>query len=234
MKRSMIFITTVILLGFLPIFGQGGEETKKELDLSSLKVGESIRLPSPQLRGKMSLEEALAKRRSIRSFSGAPLTLEQISQLLWAAQGITEPENGLRTAPSAGAPDYPYDIHIVSWAGVFLYVPKGHQLIKVKNGDLRSEIASAAEGQSWLKEAGLIMVLSATYEYTEKYGERGKMFVHIEAGHIAQNVLLQAVSLNLGSVPVGSLYPDKVKALIPISKSEVIYLIPIGHPIEGD
>lgn len=230
MKSTIHLMVTFLICYSLPILLAQPEIKTERSDLSALKVGESLNLPPPRLKGEISLEEAIAKRRSMRSFSGDSLSLEQISQLLWAGQGVTDHKRGLRSAPSAGAPDYPYNIYFVAKEGVFLYIPEGHMITKVKEGDIRAEIADAAEGQSWIKNAGIIMVLFATYEYTEKYGERGKMFVHIEAGHIAQNIHLQAVTLNLGSVPVGSLYPDKFKELIPMAKGEVIYLIPVGQP----
>ncbi len=228
MRRKIAFGGIIFILGLVVLcLAQRSEDNKG--NLASLKVGESISLPQPRLKGEMSLEEAIAKRRSVRSFTGTPLSLEEISQLLWAAQGITEAGEGLRAAPSAGA-TYPYEVYIVNKEGVFHYIPQGHRLEKIKQGDVIDELAAAAFGQMWIRDAGVVFVLSAIYERTARYGERAKMFVHIEAGHIAQNLHLQAVALKLGSVPVGSFDPERVKEITGIPEGEVVYLIPVGHP----
>ncbi|MBC7327622.1 SagB/ThcOx family dehydrogenase [bacterium] len=230
MKQKALIIGITALLGLVVFcLAQNDKEVNNKTELATLKVGESLALPSPRLKGDMSLEEALAKRRSIRTFTGTPLSLQEISQLLWAAQGITEPNRGLRTAPSAGA-TYPYEVYIVLKEGVFHYIPKGHKIEKIKDGDLRGELSTAAFGQASVRDAELVFVLSAIYERTSRYGERAKMFVDIEAGHIAQNILLQAVALKLGSVPVGAFDPKKVKEVTGIPEGEIVYLIPVGHP----
>lgn len=221
-------IGIIVVLG-LVVFCLAQNAQEKKSDLASLKEGESIGLPSPRLKGEMSLEEALAKRRSVRAFALTPLSLEEISQLLWAAQGVTEPNRGLRTAPSAGA-TYPYEVYIANKDGVFHYIPSGHRLEKIKGGDVRAELSAASFGQASVRDAGVVLLLSAIYERTARYGEKAKMFVHIEAGHIAQNVHLQAVALNLGSVPIGAFNPDRVKEVSSIPQGEVVYLIPVGHP----
>ncbi|MGB9876789.1 MAG: SagB/ThcOx family dehydrogenase [bacterium] len=229
MKKKALLLAVFLLLG-LVVFCLAQNSEKKAVSLSSLKVGESINLPPPRLKGEMSLEEALAKRRSIRSFSSTPLTLEQISQLLWAGQGITEPQRGFRTAPSAGA-TYPYELYVVTNEGVFHYLPLGHKLEKVKEGNIRAELTAAAMGQASVGNAGAVFILLAIPERTtSRYGERGKMYVYIEAGHIAQNILLQAVALKLGSVPVGAFDPNRVKQMLGLKEGEVVYLIPVGHP----
>lgn len=228
MVRKVLLSFLIILIG-LVVFCLAQNAGEQKNDLASLKVGESIDLPAPRLKGDMSLEEALFKRRSIRTFTPSPLSLTEISQLLWAAQGITEPNRGLRTAPSAGA-TYPYEVYIANQDGVFHYIPKGHRLEKIKDGDIRSELSSASFGQASVRDAGVVFLLSAIYERTARYGERAKMFVHIEAGHIAQNIHLQAVALNLGSVPIGAFNPDRVKEVSGIPEGEIVYVIPVGHP----
>jgi SagB-type dehydrogenase family enzyme len=228
MKKKALLLGLFLLLGFV-IYCLAQNQEKQRENLASLKVGESINLPSPRLKGDMSLEEAIAKRRSIRSYSPTPLTLEEISQLLWAAQGITEPNRGLRTAPSAGA-TYPYEVYIVTNEGVFHYIPKGHKLEKIKDGNIREDLTASAMGQASVRDAGAVFILSAIYERTARYGERAKLFVHLEGGHIAQNILLQAVALKLGSVPVGAFNPERVKEVTGIPEGEVVYLIPVGHP----
>ena len=228
MKKKSFLLGLLLVLGFV-IYCLAQNQGQQEGTLASLKVGESINLPSPRLKGDMSLEEAIAKRRSIRSYSPTPLTLQEISQLLWAAQGITEPNRGLRAAPSAGA-TYPYEVYVVTNEGVFHYIPKGHKLEKIKDGNIREDLTASAMGQASVRDAGAVFILTAIYERTARYGERAKLFVNLEGGHIAQNIHLQAVALKLGSVPVGAFNPERVKEVAGIPEGEVVYLIPVGHP----
>jgi SagB-type dehydrogenase family enzyme len=228
MKKKALLLGLLLVLGFV-IYCLAQNQGQQEGTLASLKVGESINLPSPRLKGDMSLEEAIAKRRSIRSYSPTPLTLQEISQLLWAAQGITDPNRGLRAAPSAGA-TYPYEVYVVTNEGVFHYIPKGHKLEKIKDGNIKEDLTASAMGQVSVRDAGAVFILTAIYERTARYGERAKLFVHLEGGHIAQNIHLQAVALKLGSVPIGSFNPERVKELAGIPEGEVVYLIPVGHP----
>lgn len=194
----------------------------------------TIKLPRPNHEGKLSVEEALLKRRSVRDYKDEPLTLEEISQLLWAAQGITSPE-GLRTAPSAGAL-YPIEVYIVVGkvenlpAGVYKYKPEGDELVKIVDGDKRAQLCDAAISQSWVKEAPAVIVLTAVFERTTaKYGERGIKYVYIEAGHVAQNIYLQVTALNLGTVTVGAFDDEEVKKVLEIpGKEEPLYIMPIG------
>jgi len=194
-----------------------------------------IKLPSPRHESNVSVEEALLKRRSIRDYSNKPLTLQEVSQLLWAGQGITDPR-GLRTAPSAGA-TYPLETYLVVGAvegldrGVYRYNPEGHKLIKVIDGDLRTELVAAALGQDWVKDAAINIVFAAVYERTtRRYGDRGIKYVHMEAGHAAQNVYLQAVALKLGTVVVGAFYDEQVKKVLSLPKGEEpLYIMPVGR-----
>lgn len=195
---------------------------------------EIIKLPKPNYEGKVSVEEALLKRRSIREYKDEPLTLEEISQLLWAAQGVTSSE-GLRTAPSAGAL-YPIEVYFVAGkveglsAGVYKYKPEEHELLKIVDGDKRNELCDAALGQAWVREAPAVIVISALFERTtEKYGQRGERYVYMEAGHVAQNISLQATALNLGTVTVGAFDDEQVKKVLEIpAKEEPLYLMPVG------
>jgi len=168
---------------------------------SEVKAGEAkddrIKLPAPRYEGKTSIERAMRERRSVRHYRNEPLTIPEISQLLWSAQGITA-SGGLRTAPSAGAL-YPLEVYIVVGnvtnmkSGIYKYIPESHELVKVTEGDKRSELSNAALHQSPIKEAPAVIVISAVYERTTgKYGERGIRYVHMEAGHAAQNICLQA------------------------------------------
>lgn len=193
-----------------------------------------IKMPEPRQDSKTSLESALRHRRSTREFSKAALTLAEVSQLLWAAQGITNPE-GKRTAPSAGAL-YPLEVFVVAGnvdglpAGVYRYRPHGHVLTHVAEGDRRARLASAALEQDWLKDAPATIVIAAIYERTaRRYKQRAERYVHIEAGHASQNVQLQAAALDLGTVIMGAFDDDQVKRVLAFADNEQpLCLLPIG------
>jgi len=191
---------------------------------------EEMALPAPRLKGEMSLEETLVARRSVRQFTDEELTLEEISQLLWAAQGITADWGG-RTAPSAGAL-YPLEVYVATADGLYHYVPQGHKAIVESRTDLRHELWRAGLSQDAIREAPAVFVIAAVYARTErKYGGRAERYVRLEAGHAAQNLLLQAVALGLGGVPIGAFYDDQVQNALSLpSDYEPLYLIPIGHP----
>lgn len=189
-----------------------------------------VALPSPALRGQVSLEEALARRRSVREFAARPLSAAEIGQLLWAAQGVTD-DAGRRTAPSAGA-TYPLELCAVTADGVYRYLPDEHALRLVQSGDIRTDLAAAAIGQSFVGEAPLTVVVAAVPARTEaRYGARSGRYVALEAGHAAQNLLLQAVALDLVSVPIGSFDDAAVADLVGLGEDEMpLYLLPVGHP----
>jgi SagB-type dehydrogenase family enzyme len=200
-------------------------------------AAERIRLPAPRLDGDVSVERALALRRSIRDYRDTPLALADVSQLLWAAQGVTSPREGYRTAPSAGA-TYPLELYTVSGrimgltAGVYRYAPHQHDLVVVRGGDVRTALAAAALGQTFIEQAAIILVIAAVYERTtRRYGERGIRYVHMEAGHASQNVYLQAVALRLGTVVVGAFDDTRVQQILQIPAGEhPLYLMPVGRP----
>lgn len=193
-----------------------------------------VSLPAPPTAGTMSLEEALAQRRSVREFAAGALTLAEISRLAWAAQGATKPEG--RTAPSAGA-TYPLEVYLVAAdveglaAGVYRYRPGQHRLEAVAEGDIRRPLAAAAMNQQWMSRAALVVVIAAVFERTTaRYGKRGERYVHMEAGHAAQNLLLQATAMGLGATPVGAFNDAEVSRLLHLPGGETpLYLIPVGH-----
>lgn len=214
------------------------------------KEGDKISLPTPDSKGDMSLEKTLENRRSVRSFSQKSLSLSDIGQILWAAQGITEKVEqppaqwkgdewmgGKRTAPSAGAL-YPMEIYlIVSQVegleeGIYYYHPGNHELRRVARGEIREKLASAALGQSCIKEAPASIVMTGVYERTaNKYGDRAQRYVHIETGAIAQNIYLQAEPLELGTVFVGAFQDEEMSKLLKLPKKESpLGIMPIGHP----
>jgi SagB-type dehydrogenase family enzyme len=180
--------------------------------------------------GTKSLEETLAQRRTARKFAEQPLTLAELGQLLWAAQGITR-ENGKRTAPSAGSL-YPLEMYLVTADGVFHYEPNGHELVVISQGDPRSDLYQAAERQAQVRQAPAVFVMTAVYERTTgQYGkERGTRYVHLEAGHAAQNMLLQAVALGLNAGPIGSFDDEQVQEVLQLpADHQPLYLIPVGY-----
>ena len=188
-------------------------------------------LPPPILTGRKSLEEALALRRSVRAYQDTPLTLQELAQLLWAAQGITH-EQGFRTAPSAGAL-YPLELYVATPEGLYRYDPASHLLQVISQDDLRPALYAAALEQEPVRQALAVFVLAAVYERTaQKYGaDRSPRYVHLEAGHAAQNLLLEAVVLGLGAVPIGAFEDARVQTLLRIpTDHEPLYLIPVGHP----
>jgi SagB-type dehydrogenase family enzyme len=236
-KRDVISIITVVLILTAIIY----LTWPKPYEPAKFKPYEPrfVYLPKPERRGTVSVEEAIQRRRSIRSYTDEPLTLQDISQLLWAAQGITDPARKFRAAPSAGAL-YPLEVYLVVGRGgvkgleegLYHYDPYEHGLRYILTGDLRPDLAEAALGQIWVREAPIVIVITAVYERTTaKYGERGLRYVHMEAGHIGQNLYLQAVARGLGMVVVGAFYDETVQEVLQLPKDhKPLYLIPVGHP----
>ncbi|MCX7785284.1 MAG: SagB/ThcOx family dehydrogenase [candidate division WOR-3 bacterium] len=191
-----------------------------------------MKLPKPRFSGSVSVEEAMLKRRSIRSYKDEALTLEEVSQLLWSAQGKTADWGG-RTVPSAGA-TYPLEIYLVVGkvkgleVGVYRYLSESHELEKIGNKDVRKELTSAALGQEYINNAPISIVISAKYERTTKrYGERGIRYVDNEVGHCGQNIHLQCEALDLGTVVIGAFRDEQVKKVLGI-KEEPRYIMPVG------
>lgn len=189
-----------------------------------------IKLPKPKEKGKLSLEETIKKRRSERSLSGKELTLQEISQLLWSCQGITDENRRFRSAPSAGA-TYPLGIYLVSPEGLFHYIPHTHSIKRLKDKDLREELSRACLGQHFVRDAAIDIIICADFKRTTaSYGKRGENYVYIEVGHVAENLHLQAVGLGLGSVPVGAFSDEAVKNVLDLPREVVpIYVIPVGY-----
>ncbi|MGB2705551.1 MAG: SagB/ThcOx family dehydrogenase [Candidatus Omnitrophota bacterium] len=192
----------------------------------------TIKLPRPKLKSDISLEETITKRRSVRSYSRRELTLNQIGQLLWACQGITD-SRPLRAAPSAGA-CYPLEVYIAKEDGLYRYVPEGHLIEKKSDSDLRKELAQASWGQRFVEEAPVNIIICAVYErVTSRYGKRGIRYTDIEVGHAAENVHLEAVSLGLSSCPVGAFNDKAVSKILDLPDGEKpVYIIPVGYAEE--
>ena len=221
----MRYLATVLLLvACMAIGGKSGT-------LRSAATEEKVTLPAPAQRGQMSVEEALARRRSVREFSAKPLTYQQLGQLCWAAQGVTQ-RDGRRTAPSAGAL-YPLELYVVAATGFFHYEAAQHELRVLDRRDLQRDMHRAALSQDSVHEAAAVFVITGNYARTAgKYGSaRSPRYVHLEAGHAAENLLLEAVALGLGAVPVGAFDDAQVQKLLSLpGAEEPLYLIPVGHP----
>ncbi len=210
MKSKFLFFFLLLIMGGLGITTLVSANQNVKEENTNLKL---IKLPEVIQKGEISVEEALTRRRSVRAYKDLPLSLEQVSQLLWAAQGITEPSLNFRTAPSAGAL-YPLEVYLLSGniiglpAGLYRYIPEQHVLILVSEGDKRQELFQASLRQSSIRNAPGVLIFTAVMERTtRRYGERGIRYVHMEAGHASQNVYLQAAVLGLGTVAIGALLP---------------------------
>ena len=194
----------------------------------------TIELPPPRKDSDFSLERALLERRSVRYLSEDPITLSQLSQLLWSGQGITD-HRGYRSAPSAGAL-YPLEVYVMVGhvkglaTGLYRYQPEGHTLLAMANEDLRKQVEDAALDQDWMaKNAVLIALCAVDSRTTKKYGRRGIRYIHIEVGHAAQNILLQAHAIGLNTAVVGAFDDDSVKGIMGLSENErALYFIAVG------
>jgi len=197
-----------------------------------------IYLPSPNQKGIISLEEAIARRKSVRYFAPQPISKWQLSQILWAAQGSSD-ASGNRTVPSAGA-TYPLEIFVVCGAncieqigeGIYHYHTDSHSLTLHRQGDTRLELARAALGQEYIYEAPVDIVICAVYERTlRRYGTRGKRYVHIEVGHAGQNIYLQTTALGLGTAAIGAFSDEPVREVLRLDKQyRPLYIMPVGKP----
>ena len=235
MKRT-VFLTLALFVSYLAIAG------------SKSNQDDMIKLPAPKLKSSVSVEETMLNRRSIRDFKPDALSLEQVSQVLWAAYGITKEMNtpsflrgGLKTAPSAGAL-YPLEIYVVVGnvkgleKGIYKYLPEGHFLMKTYDQDVRKELAEAALNQEFIEQAPISLFYSAVFSRTtKKYKSRGReRYVCMDLGHSAENVCLQVVAMGLGTCAVGAFEDRMVSNVMMIpDEEEPLYIMPIGYPAGG-
>jgi len=198
-----------------------------------------IYLPPPSQKGRLSLEEAIDRRRSTRDFSPRAVSQSQLSQMLWSAQGTTDSRHHYRAVPSAGA-TYPLEIFVVCGAnsleeieeGIYHYDTKTHSLTLHHQEDVRPELSEAALDQEFISEAPLDIVICAVYERTlRRYGRRTERYVHMEAGHAGQNINLQATALGLGTVAVGAFNDELVREALRLDEPyRPLYIMPVGSP----
>ncbi|MDD5593797.1 MAG: SagB/ThcOx family dehydrogenase [Candidatus Margulisbacteria bacterium] len=198
--------------------------------LAAEKINKEIKLPEPKILGKMTVEESIFRRRSERSFLPNALTLEQISQLLWSAQGITDKTWGFRAAPSSGSL-FPLTLYVAKSDGVFKYVPDGHKLVQTAAEDVRPSLVRASLGQAFIGEAPLVIIIAGNFRIVEaKYGQRSYRYLNMEIGHAAENIELQAVALGLVSVPVGAFWDDVIGSTLNLPDTQdPFYIIPVGY-----
>lgn len=194
-----------------------------------------VKLHDPETSKMSYFEDLISKRRSLRSYSDKKLTLSVISRFLWAVQGISS-DQGLRTSPSAGAL-YPLEIHIVAGEGngiepgTYRYIPDEHTLVREIPGDVREKLSKAALSQPMIRNAPVSIVISAVYpRITSKYGKRGLMYTHMEAGHAAQNVYLLGVELGIGTCAIGAFEDEEVRKVLKLpANEEPLYILPLGY-----
>lgn len=233
---AVVVIIALVLAVLSPPDHEPRANDERELNGSAkMELGDRLKLPEPRYASNTSVEAALVQRRSVRAYSGENLTIEELSQLLWAAQGITEPWGG-RTAPSAGAL-YPLELYVVVGnvtdldAGVYQYRPANHELEKTRDGDVRAALAGAALNQGFIGDAAIDLVIFGVFNRTTvKYRERGIRYVYMEAGHAAQNVYLQAESLDLGTVTIGAFDDPAVQQIVGMQEQgRPLYIMPVGR-----
>jgi SagB-type dehydrogenase family enzyme len=235
--RFLFLILVLLLSGCLsvicmPTCGQTADNRAKTP--GNMK---EIALPEPATESSFSIEKTLHQRRSVRSFTNQAIQIADVSQLMWAAQGITESSRDFRTSPSAGA-TFPMEIYVVATnvgeleQGLYHYQIGKHTLEQKISGDLRGPLLESALMQEWLGQAAAIIIVCADYSRTTgRYGERGIRYVHIEAGHVGQNLALQAVALGLGTTMVGAFYDEQLQEVLNLPTNlDPLYIIPVGHP----
>lgn len=224
MRAWIVFIALTMLAAC------GGDNGVGQQPVADIERSVMIELPPPDMAGGATLTEAMATRRSVRDFRDQPLESAELSQLLWATQGITS-ATGQRTAPSAGGL-YPLEVYLVTASGSYHYLPATHHLRLLGDADLRPDLAVAALSQESVGQAPAVVVIAAVFARTAgRYGDRAERYVQMEVGHAAQNLLLQAVALDLGAVPVGAFDDREVADVLGLPVDhDPLYLIPVGHP----
>lgn len=235
-KGKIILIILIILLAAVIVY----LILPKPIETQQIIVTATVNLPDPQIIGNMSVEQAIHDRRSVRRYTNQSLTLHDVSQLMWAAQGITNQTTKFRGVPSAGR-TYPLEVYLSIGRGgvkglnegVYRYNPFNHSLEQILGNDVRHELSQAANGQPWVKEAPVNIIITGKYQkMIDKYKNESlsTRFVDMEAGHAGQNIYLIAESRNLATVAVGSFKDDRVRQILRIPANETtLYIFPVGH-----
>lgn len=233
---GFLLIMGIIALSFFRQITPAGEDKLMSTGNTTEfeNSGDMIQLPPPKKKGTVSIEEALQLRRSVRSYASQALTVAEVGQLLWSAQGITH-ARGFRTAPSAGA-TFPLEMFVLVnnvdglRKGLYQYLPADHQLLWVHGREVASDLVRASHSQSMIAEAGVVLVFGAVFERTtQRYSERGVRYVYNEIGHASQNVHLQAAALNLGTVVIGAYNDEQVEEILGLDPGiRILYMMPVG------
>ena len=237
MKKTFLSLVMIVsALVLLSLFSRlGGNYYITQAQEKTPEKGDAMKeitLPPAKTTGQMSLEEAIQKRKSVRKYSGKELTLEQVAQILWAANGANPRTKNFiaRNVPSAGGV-FPMTVYLLDKNGVYRYQPLNHSLALVKEGDKRKELSEAALGQGFIGQVPVDLVITADVaKCAKRYGDRAQRYTDIEAGHIGQNISLEAVSLGLGTVMVGAFNDEAVKDVLALPDNESpLYIIPVGY-----
>ena len=241
MEKKKFAVLIILLIAFVAVvvaFYFGPQESVS----TTWNVISITKLPSPQLTGNISLEQSIQNRRSVRQYSNQSLNLADVSQLLWAAQGITDTKRNLRSAPSAGKV-YPLELYVVVGSegvtglkdGLYHYVPQNNTLEKIIEGDLRENLSQVANGQLWVKQAPINIVITGNYQkMISKYKDQqlSTRFVDMEAGHVGENLYLQAEVRGLATVSLGSFDDNQMIRLLHLPNDEKpLYIFPVGHHV---
>ncbi len=234
-KRSAVVLCILVLLAGVGLFYHFSDKNRQKNDNHVQVSLREIKLSDPVTSGGMPLNDALYNRRSVREYADSPIKESALSNLLWSAAGISDPDSGLRTVPSAGAL-YPLEIYVAVGfvenfePGLYKYSSDDHVLHLIRPGDFRNELYEAAIRQVWIREAAAVILISAVFERTSKvYGDRSERYVYIEAGHCAQNIYLQAEALSIGTTAVGAFNDTSVSDIFYLPSDESpIYLLPLG------
>ena len=219
---ALIGILSVFWLGPTGVTGQPSGQPGTE-------GAKMFKLCDPRLDGSVPVEKALQQRRSVRAYKDEGLNLDELAQVLWAAQGITDTSKGLRTAPSARA-QYFVSVYVLAGTvaglpqGLYRYVPKDHALVRLMEGDVKGELFKAV-GQAPIKNAPVAIVLTGAADRATN-----PRWMALEAGHVSQNIYLQAVPLGLGTVAIAGFTDEKVRGALKLSeKEQPLYIMPVGR-----
>ena len=222
--KSVLPFVTILLLCCSYVGGTDANAQEKAA------TGATIKLPAPILDGTLPVEKALAERRSVRAYKPEALSLAEVSQILWAAQGVTEPSKGLRTAPSPRG-IFLLEVYVIAGnvsglpSGLYRYQPKGHELMKVAEGDKKGDLFKVA-AQPAINSAPALLIIAGAQERSTA----NPSWIYLEAGHAAQNVYLEAVALKLGTVSIAGFKPEDVKRALALpEKEQPIYIMPFGR-----
>jgi SagB-type dehydrogenase family enzyme len=240
-KSKYVLVAIVLLSVFLVAYISYSVFIQPaEVKYQSRQILGIVDLPQAEVTSNMSVDQAIENRRSVRNFSSTSLTLNDVSQLLWAAQGITDSEKDFRAAPSAGHV-YPLELYLVVGnnsvqgldSGIYLYIPENHTLEKFAEGDLRYNLSQAAHQQQWVNDAPINLVITGNYQkMRDKYSDENlsTRFVDMEAGHVGENIYLESVSRGLATVAIGSFYDDQMINLLKLPSNETpLYIYPVGY-----